>query len=119
MKRKTTKPTQVRLFDPRESSGYREAFKSVKKQAEKEARRDYYVLHREQICANQRKYYHKKRRQAKAREYYAEHREHLCELQRKCYKRRVRRNKLSQTWYGRLRLRIETLFDKSQKKKSK
>lgn len=118
MKDKRVKPTQARLFDPREKSNYREAFRGVPKQ-ETSYQKEYYAKNRERILANQRANYKKKKTAEKARAYYAEHREHLCAIQRKNYKKRMRRNKLSQSRFGRLRLRIETLFDWSQTKRGK
>ena len=99
MSKKNIKPTQAKLFDPRENSGYREAFRSVPKTLSTTYSREYYVQNRERICANQRAYYKKKRRQEKAKTYYAEHRDHLLEMQRASYQKRARRNRLSQTRY--------------------
>lgn len=118
MKQKRVGPTQARLFDPREKSNYREAFRSVPKQ-ETNYQKEYYAKNRERILANQKANYKKKKTAEKARAYYAEHREHLCEIQRNNYKKRMRRNKLSQSRFGRLRLRIETIFNKSQNKRGR
>lgn len=119
MRKTKINPQQVRLFDPREESGYREAFRSVPKTSSTTYSSEYYAQNRERICANQRAYYKKKKRNEKARTYYAAHRDHLLELQRKSYKKRLRRNRLSQSWLWRVWLRIETLFDRSQRKKIK
>lgn len=109
MSRKNVKPTQARLFDPRESTGYREAFRAVRATKKTSYDRDYYVLHRERILETQKKYQRRVKQKAKAREYYAQNREHICEMQRKSYAKKRREERLSKNFFGRILLRIERI----------
>lgn len=88
----------------------REDFKSVKKPTTTYSR-EYYLKNRERILTQQSQYQKAKRKKekinAQQREYYAKNREHIRELQNKNRARRKRESKLSQSFFGRLWLKIE------------
>lgn len=108
---KTLRVTNPRLFDMREdyATPTREKFQAIREK-ELTYSQQYYAKNKEKIREQQRLTRKRKKVAAKQRAYYAEHREHLCELQRKNYAKKQREKKLSKTFLGRLRLKLEKVF---------
>lgn len=97
-----------KLFDMREDyrTPTKEEFKQVEAPKMSKAM-EYYYANREHILELQRASRKKAKRNARQREYYAKNKEHIQELSRKSYAKRYREKKLSKTFWGRIRLKIE------------
>lgn len=88
----------------------REDFKAIPKERELTYSQKYYAANRERIREQQQAKRKKDKINAKQREYYAANREKILEQQRENRHRRKRVEKMSKTFWGRVRLKLEKIF---------
>lgn len=109
---KRLRVSNPRLFDPREDykATVKEEFQAITREPGLTYSQKYYAANKERIREQQRLSRKKKKTAEKQKAYYAEHREHLCELQRKNYAKKQREKRLSKTFLGRVKLKLEKIF---------